>query len=192
WGVLNPSHVSCDQPARSSDNALDCDDTNAALTDVCPPPPVQPPAGQATCNGQLYTFTQPTGAPELQIASVYEPTATGRVDVWVQRPTTMTLMLSSYEEVDWVLHVDPAVTLQGVLLNGYDMQTVQGVPAGVQTVTRTLAQTGTNFGYWCGYSWPYNGGGCDTNLLLAGVEAFTGQQTTGFVGCYTGESFTLQ
>jgi hypothetical protein len=192
WGIPNPSIAACEQPNRSATNSLDCDDGDPTLTDVCPPP-APPPAGQAVCNGgQVYTFSNVTGQPELHVISVYEPTASGRVEVWLQRPGTMTVLLSSYEEVDWVLFVDPGVTLNGVLVNGYDAQTLQGLPPGVQTQTRSFAQTGTNFGNWCGYSWPYNGGGCDTNLLIAGVEAFTQQTTTGFVGCYTGEQFVVQ
>jgi hypothetical protein len=194
WGVPSPSRAECVQPVGSSARSDDCDDADPTRFDVCvAPPPPPPPSGQAQCfGGTVYGFTAVTPSPELHYVSVYEPGATGVIDVFVERPVAMTLVLSSYEEVDWVLHVDPAVTLNGVLLNGFNAQNVTGVPGGVPTQTRTVAQTGTYFGYPCGYSWPYAGGGCDTNLLIAGVEAFTGQTSSGFIGCYTGEAFRVQ
>jgi hypothetical protein len=191
WGVPNPSRQECSRPAGAASNPDDCDDADPQYTDTCPQ--VVPPAGAALCNGGLlYTYAAATGAPELHIVSVYEPTITGQIDVFLERATTGTVLLSSYEEVTWVLHVDPAFTLDAVLVNGFDAQQVQGVPPGVRTVTRTLAQTGTNFGYWCGYSLPYNGGGCDTDLLIAGTEAASGLTLSGFLGCYTGEEFAVR
>ncbi|HWN66640.1 MAG TPA: hypothetical protein VNM90_03310, partial [Haliangium sp.] len=41
----------------------------------------------------------------------------------------------------------------------------------------------------CGYSLPYNGGGCDTNQLIANAEAITGLSVTGFDGCYQATTF---
>lgn len=190
WGAPGQSRRECTQPAGSAANDDDCDDTNATILDVCPPAPPAP-IGAASC-AQPYLYTAVTGQPELQVASAYEPDAGGVITVEVTRPVHMTLLLSSYEEVTWNLQIDPAVTLDEVLLNGYRAQHIQGAPPGVPITTRSVDQTGTTFGYACGYSWPYNGGGCDTNLLIAGTEAYSGLTTTGFVGCYTASGFSIQ
>lgn len=43
----------------------------------------------------------------------------------------------------------------------------------------------------CGYSWPYNGGGCDTNQLLAKVQQYVGSEITSFYGCYHASNWTI-
>ena len=71
------------------------------------------------------------------------------------------------------------------------IQTIVGA-SGIPVETRSYDQTGTNFGGSCGYSLPYNGGGCDTNQLLQGVTNYTGLDWTSFNGCYTVDQFIIK
>ena len=83
-----------------------------------------------------------------------------------------------------MLNYVPGAQIQQILLNGYHSQTIVGA-SGIPVETRSYDQTGTNFGGSCGYSLPYNGGGCDTNQLIQGVTNYTGLDWTSFNGCYT-------
>jgi hypothetical protein len=103
----------------------------------------------------------------------------------------MTLLLSSYEPVHWIVTLSPGTQIDSVLLNGYHSQSIAIDPS-IPVETRSYDQTVTNFGNWCGYSLPYNGGGCDTDLLIDGVTSHTGLDWTSFNGCYTGEQFLLE
>ena len=94
----------------------------------------------------------------------------------------MTLVLSGAEPVNWV--VTPNTSQQGF---------AQWIPFTndnhrlfYSVETRSYDQTSSDFGSSCGYSLPYNGGGCDTNMLLNGVTYYTGLNWTSFNGCYTG------
>ena len=105
----------------------------------------------------------------------------------------MVLALSSYEPVEWNLQVSPDTTLISVLINGYHTQSVVGLPPGVPVEIRSHEQQSGNFGAACGYEYPYtNGGGCDTNALVTGLQQFTGLSLTSFAGCYQKSSFTLE
>jgi hypothetical protein len=105
----------------------------------------------------------------------------------------MVLALSSYEPVEWHIQVSPETTLVQVLVNGYHAQSVVGVPAGVPVEVRSYDQQSGNFGASCGYEYPYtNGGGCNTDALVIGLEQYTGLQLTSFAGCYKKSSFTVE
>jgi hypothetical protein len=43
----------------------------------------------------------------------------------------------------------------------------------------------------CGYSLPYNGGGCDTDALIADLEGLTGLALSSFHGCYRASEIVL-
>lgn len=116
------------------------------------------------------------GEPTLWLASVYEAAVGGGAgSVTFDLPGTHVLALSSYEAVDWEVTVGPDTELQGIYVFSYDPSTVRA-PAGVP-VTHVP---------WvgCGYSLPYNGGGCDTDAFLAEVEAAVGLPVHRFDGCY--------
>ena len=78
-----------------------------------------------------------------------------------------------------------------VLVKGYHSQNIT-LPNGIPYEIRSYDQTVSNFGNWCGYSLPYNCGGCDTNIFLQGVQNHTGLGWTSFTGCYTAFEFLLQ
>ena len=103
----------------------------------------------------------------------------------------MTLVLSSYEPVHWVVTASPNTQINNVLLNGYHSQMIT-IDSSVPVETRSYDQTSSDFCSSCGYSLPYNGGGCDTNMLLNGVTHYTGLNWTSFNGCYTAEQFLLE
>ena len=190
-GYGDPSDITiaCEEPIGYSDNDLDCDDSNGNFTLSCAPVVVT----EQVCNGGTqYSSTGPgMTEPELHFLSAYEPTSSGQIDVHIDRPTQMTVVLSSYEPVHWVVTIGPNTQIDQILLNGYHSQTITVDPS-IPVETRSYDQTGTDFGESCGYSLPYNGGGCDTNMLLNGVSYYTGLMWTSFNGCYTAEQFLLE
>jgi hypothetical protein len=120
------------------------------------------------------------GSPELHVIGVYETgSATGDASVAIDRPGNHILVLSAYVATNWHVRLAPGATVRAVELFGYEAQAVDlpGVPI-----------TG---GSACGYSYPYNGGGCDTNHLLALAEAQASAGLTTFHGCYHASSWTL-
>ncbi|MEE2751652.1 MAG: putative metal-binding motif-containing protein [Myxococcota bacterium] len=191
WGVSEPTLEACDMPSGYADNADDCDDSNAALTGDCGEPSVN----TGDCGGgQVWSYVDPAAtAPELHIVGVYNAhqNASGNVVVNVNRQTQMTLVLSAYDPTSWTVNVASGVQIDTILVNGYHSQTVSA-PSSIPVETRSYDQTGTNFGNYCGYSLPYAGGGCDTNILISGVENYVGQSMTSFTGCYSGIEFTVE
>jgi hypothetical protein len=127
------------------------------------------------------------GTPELHVISAYEAHGNhgggshppGDAQVVIERPGDHALVLSAYEPVNWHVSLAPGVNIESVTLIGYHMQTVDlpNVP-----VTR---------GQGCGYSYPYNGGGCDTDQLLALAKQLTGAELTTFHGCYQASRWAL-
>ncbi len=147
-----------------------------------PAPPGPPPCGPPS-DGPL---PDKCGSPEVHVISVYEtrsdhsggyhPTGEGRVTI--ERPGDHVLVLSAYEPTDWKVTLAPGVQIQQVVLIGYHAQTVDlNVPV--------------THGTGCGYSYPYNGGGCDTDQLLALAQAHAGADLTSFHGCYHASQWTL-
>jgi hypothetical protein len=127
------------------------------------------------------------GSPEVHVIGVYETHGnhggcdhpTGDAHVSIERPGNHVLVLSAYEPTSWHVTLAPGVTIQSISLIGYEQQTVDlpGVPV--------------IHGSGCGYSYPYNGGGCDTNQLIQLAEAQAGAPLTSFHGCYQASDWTL-
>lgn len=128
------------------------------------------------------------GSPEVHVLGVYETRSdhsggyhpTGEARVRIERPGKHVLVLSAYEPTDWKVTLAAGAKIEAVSLVGYHPQTVDlsGVP-----VTQ---------GQGCGYSYPYNGQGCDTGALLATAKAHVGgADITSFHGCYHASEWTL-
>lgn len=127
------------------------------------------------------------GKPEVHVFGVYETHGNhgpgnhppGEARVRIARPGDHALVLSSYEPVNWNVRLGEGVKLESITLIGYHAQTVSlpGVP-----VKRAMG---------CGYSYPYNGGGCDTDNLLALAKQHAGADVTTFHGCYQASEWTL-
>ncbi|MCB9743827.1 MAG: putative metal-binding motif-containing protein [Alphaproteobacteria bacterium] len=194
YGVEDPNTYACEQPSGYVDNADDCDDTDPTRDLSCLE---GTPTGSVLCTGGYppYTYTDANATePELNLLSLYEGTPNGsppQVAVNVDRPSTMVLHLSAYDAVEWTVTAIPNATITEILVSGYHGQTVNA-PSGVPVNIRTYDTTRNNYGNWCGYSLPYNGGGCDTDQLIRGVEGYTGLTMSSFTGCYQGNSFTIQ
>ena len=194
WGVPGDEVQACEQPSGYAENPDDCDDTDATLTEVCT---ADPAVSVSNCSGTFYTWADPEpGDPELNIVSVYEADgghggAAGNIALNIERETNMTLVLASYENVDWTITAAPGTTINEILVTGYHAQSVSA-PSGVPVSVRSYDQTRSNYGNWCGYSYPYAGGGCDTAQLITGVESESGLGMSSFTGCYHATEFTLK
>jgi hypothetical protein len=186
YGDEDNTVESCGQPEGYVSNAGDCDDLDPNANLDCSPVVVD-----TVCGGQPYVATGPnTGNPELHVMSAYEPVGTD-IFVHITRSNQMTVVLSSYDAANWIVTVDPNVNIDKILLNGYHAQTAS-VPNNIPLEVRSYDQTVSNFGNWCGYSLPYNGGGCDTNILLTGIQNYTGIDWSSFTGCYSASEFLLE
>jgi hypothetical protein len=128
-------------------------------------------------------------APEVDVIGVYETGSDHAAGVTIERPGAHRLVLSAYEPTRWQVTLAPGATVESIHLIGYHAQTVSvpGAP-GVPVTSETYDGGGVP---GCGYSYPYNGEGCDTNQLLARVEAKVGAVST-FHGCYHASQWALR
>ena len=147
-------------------------------------PPLDPPLDPPQDPGSLPAHC---GSPELHVIGVYETSSNHSADnhpagdarVAIERPGDHILALSAYEPTNWHVRLAAGATVRAVQLFGYHAQTVD------------LANVPVTRGTACGYSYPYNGGGCDTNELLALAERQAGTRVTTFHGCYQASDWTL-
>ena len=189
-GVDATSSSTTDASTTSTDTSTSTSSGSSSTTDTTGAPLDLPmPAG--ICNdgqGPLTSFVEPTPQPEeLHIIGVYQATD-NVLTVNVNRADIpLTLVLSAYEPVKFTLVLAPGVLLEHVILNGYNPHSVEG--QGDAMVT----DLSDNFDYIvaCAYFWPDKDDGCETPGLVAGAEALTGLQLAAFVGCYEGNSFTI-
>jgi len=133
----------------------------------------------------------PTSA-EVNVFGVYETRGDhsagvhpiGDAIVSIDRQGLHALVLSAYEPTSWHVMLAPGVRVMSIYLIGYYAQTVDlsGVPV--------VMDSAANDRPACGYSYPYNGAGCDTDRLLARVAATVGEFTT-FHGCYHASQWAL-
>jgi len=128
-----------------------------------------------------------TEGPALWLTGIYETHGEhaggdhpmGYGTVAFDLPGDNILALSSYEPVTWNLALGPDAEITEILLFGYHEQLVEN--AGDVPVTFVDSASGLSS---CGYSLPYNGGGCDTDELIAQVEDAAGRDLSRFDGCY--------
>jgi hypothetical protein len=142
------------------------------------------PAPESPASG---TLPARCGSPEVHVIGVYETRSdhsggdhpTGEARVTIERPGDHVLVLSAYEPTSWRVTLAPRAHVQAITLIGYYEQTVDlpNVPVAHDT--------------GCGYSYPYNGQGCDTNALLALAQVHAGTAVTSFHGCYQASDWTL-
>lgn len=150
-----------------------------------------------------YSYNYNSGisqSPELLLIGVYE-TLTPHYDVLgnhLQGNATVhitnggekpiVLALSSYEPTLWNIDIAPGVNVSQIILNGYYNQALSGVGGNLLVTNKSGLG---NYLAACGYSWPYNGGGCDTNYLKSRLESFTGLTLSTFAGAYRATDFTV-
>ena len=130
--------------------------------------------------------------PEVNVIGIYETRSdhrgsdyhpTGEASVHVSRHAKQILVLSSYEPTHWTVSIDPGADVVKIVTLGYYDQPVsfQGPSAPVE-----------HAGFGCGYSWPYNGQGCETNALFAASEKATQSFVAAFAGCYRANTFVVR
>jgi hypothetical protein len=137
--------------------------------------------------------------PELHIFGIYESDGghgdpPGNLTLEVDRAVQMTLVLSSYEPVNYTVVVDPAATIDRVVVNGYYGHTVTvvdpyGAPLAVP-IDNHSPYTNGSFG-----DYPFSTGGgyaAETQQFIATLEGYTGLDATAFWGCYHATGFRLQ
>jgi hypothetical protein len=162
-------------------------------TDPDYPPPPDPPADCQLeaprildCNTEagyeVDTFWSPKyeGGTRLHMLGVYE-TPYGAGHVKFDYPGSNILALSAYEATEWVVELGPEASLEKIVVIGHEKQAVFG-PEGVPVEIYSFEQGSELYG--CGYSHPYDGGGCDTEALIALVESITNVPLFVFEGCY--------
>jgi hypothetical protein len=123
------------------------------------------------------------GSPEVHVVSIYETSSNhsgvGHARVAIERPGRHVLVLSAYEATSWHITLAHNARVHAVHLIGYEHQTVD------------LPNVPVTYDQGCGYSYPYNGGGCDTNALFDLVKARANLGLTTFHGCYQASQWTL-
>jgi hypothetical protein len=147
------------------------------------------PNAAATCTSGVLDehFPDALGDPELVILGVYQPTGTD-IDVSIDRPgPSIVVVLSSYESVHWVLDIAAGTDVAEVILNGYEVHTVEGEGAATVTDRSGLG----NYLEACGYAYPGEDGGCETESLIAAAEGLTETTLAVFAGCYEASSFAV-
>lgn len=176
----------------------------AIAPDPEPEVPMPPPGGGGGGGNDVPTTPDDPGPPagtcapvELHVVGVYEvegdhsfqqhPMHDGAVRI--ERPGRHALVLSAYEPVTWHVSTAPGAVIDRVVAVGYYAPVVVGVAPGTPVSILSPEQGGA---FACGYSWPYNGQGCDTNQLLALAASTTGLPLTSFHGCYQASTWTLR
>ena len=159
-------------------------------------------AATITINDPAYPTTyvysaNPVQSSDLVVLGIYEahsghgggvhPTYDATVKIVDNGPNPLTLVLSSYEPVRWNFQIDPGVVLDQIILWGYHTHQFTGVNSSLVTNKSGFGAVSEP----CGYSLPYNGGGCETHLMFAEIENFTGLTISAFAGNYRAADFTV-
>jgi hypothetical protein len=160
--------------------------TNGGGSQPLPPRDRPEDSGPAVC-----------GKAEVHVIGVYETRddhsfeyhPTGDAVVRIERGGAHSLVLSSYEPTRWRIELANGARIRAIHLVGYHSQTVTPPHEEITITTNTYTQTQSGA---CGYSWPYNGEGCNTHELLAIAKKLTGNtDVTSFHGCYRATKWTL-
>ena len=140
-----------------------------------------------------YRSSGTSAATALHIVSVYEtrsdhsfgyhPTGSALVDFAL--PGANVLVLSSYEPTHWTVSMARVASLEKIITIGYHQQTVTLVGSATNVPVQPSKSRK------CGYSLPYNGGGCDTDTLISTIRQETGLPLASFDGCYRATRFKL-
>lgn len=97
------------------------------------------------------------------------------------------LVLTAYEATHWKVTKAPGSGLERIITSGYEAQKVD-----VDGSVKVEDYSGPAGSPVCGYSYPYNEQGCDTNKALDKAFNWTnGDAVAQMSGCYLASSFTL-
>jgi hypothetical protein len=130
------------------------------------------------------------GPTETHVFGIYN-SPTGGVTIEIARPGKHILVLSAHDATTWhITTTDPDAVIEEVYAVGYDDQTID-VSGLANTPKVTVDSKETTGSYGCGYSWPYDGKGCDTGDMLR-LAAFTlDRGVNSYDGCYSTDSVML-
>jgi hypothetical protein len=136
------------------------------------------------------------GPTEYHVFGVYEAPPDpsggggGGIQIYLDRPGKHVVVVSAYKETTWHFNVSNGAILEKVYAVGYSDQhvDVSQVPNAVKIESDSESTTGA---YGCGYSWPYNGEGCDTGNMLRLAAVRVGHEFNSYDGCHTTGTITL-
>lgn len=132
------------------------------------------------------TSVSPDQSAELHVVGSNE--GSGRVTVR-RSDKPIELLLSAYDAGEWVITLEPGAKLQRVILQGYKLQRVTGLPDRVEIVARGRCKSA--------YSWepenPFVGKrNARFDKFIRSVQEFTGLVESSFQGSYgVGKSFVV-
>lgn len=135
----------------------------------------------------------PAQSSELLVIGIYTASGTANVKVLNKGSSNVTLVLSAFDKTLWNLTVDPGVTINEIILNGYYPQSTTITDTSGNPVTNIpiIDKSGPNYLGSYAYAWPSTTGGSDTPGLISKVEALTGLKLTAFAGAYYANDFTV-
>lgn len=138
--------------------------------------------GASGCDYDYSHYEADTTGTQLHVVGIYEPSdgTGGNVRVHVSRAGDSVLVLSAYESTTWVVTAEPGVTLERIILTGYNTHSVIA-PAGVPLVQVD------QLGFYSDHRWPSFG----TSHMVDASESYTGLSLSSFRGCYNSDSFEI-
>jgi hypothetical protein len=126
------------------------------------------------------------GELETHVFGVYGAPG-GEVTVTIERTGRHALVVSAKVATRWTIVARDGAVVEGVYAVGMERQTVDG-PDGMKVETDSADEGGPSA---CGYTYPYDGRGCDTEQLLNLTSVITQHGATSFHGCASASTFNL-
>ena len=143
-------------------------------------------SNEGTSSSSLTQEPGQCGEIETHVFGIYRAPG-GKATVHVERPGHHALVVSAHDATHWTITTAPGATVDGVYAVGIHEQTVTA-PAGTKIATDSRDEGGPQA---CGYSYPYDGEGCDTEQLLNLTGVITKHGATSFHGCEVASTFRI-
>jgi hypothetical protein len=125
---------------------------------------------------------------EVHAISIYKAKY-GQVDVHVSvTGHPVILLLSAYDAVEWVIHTDPNVIIERVVVSGYYGPVVKGISKTVPV--HTLPKDDRLETYWIDNSWQ-GGFGVTYRNVIAKTKTYLGKTVKTFQGDYKTDAFII-
>ncbi len=144
------------------------------------------------CGASVWQYAAGQGeTPEVHMLGIYE-SGTGQVDVHLERTVApIVLVLSAYNPTEWRIHTTAGVSLQKIILNGYNPHTLIGAE-GIPLIDRSDP---VNNVVQYVYTWNTSDLGYQNGLAPAWVyqmESIAGAPLNTFTGCRQASEFTIR
>jgi hypothetical protein len=130
------------------------------------------------------------GPTEYHALGIFTASGPGPVVIEVARPGKHVLALSAHDATSWQITTSNGAEIEKVYAVGYGAQTVDVSQAAGKPEVHTDSEDTTG-AYGCGYTWPYDGDGCDTGNMLRLSAARVQHDFNSYDGCKTTGSFML-